>query len=231
MVDDTGFHLSVGATGEDAVACRLRLDAASVTYAYAEITAHAAGARITWVIGGSATPGDLPDQLRALGCREQEWPLTSFVTALATTAEPPAVHGVEVRRIESFDDFLVGHEVAIAGWSLPSEQAERARVSARATYARRSARAGGEWLALLDGVPVGYAGAVAGRRGLFLTGGVTLPRARGRGVYRALVAERWREAVRRGTPALVIHAEESSRPIVERLGFERVCPIVELLSG
>ena len=36
---------------------------------------------------------------------------------------------------------------------------------------------------------------------------MTLPDARGRGAYRALVRARWDDAVRRGTPALVVHAE------------------------
>jgi predicted acetyltransferase len=59
---------------------------------------------------------------------------------------------------------------------------------------------------------------------------VTLAEARGRGAYRALVRERWDEAVRRGTPALVVHAEEPSRRILERIGFERAAAIVELVS-
>ena len=83
---------------------------------------------------------------------------------------------------------------------------------------------------MLDGRPVAYAGAIAGPRGLFLTGGVTLLDARGRGAYRALVRARWDEAVRRGTPALVVHAEESSRRVLERIGFQRVGYVVELVS-
>ena len=75
-----------------------------------------------------------------------------------------------------------------------------------------------------------YAGAIAGRCGVFLTGGVTIPEARGRGAYRALVRARWDEAVRRGTPALVVHAEDASRRVLERIGFQHVCQIVELVS-
>lgn len=44
---------------------------------------------------------------------------------------------------------------------------------------------------------------------------------KGCGVYRALVRARWDEAVRRGTPALVVQAGKMSRPILERLQFER----------
>ena len=53
--------------------------------------------------------------------------------------------------------------------------------------------------------------------------------ARGRGVYRALVHERWSYAVARGTPALVTHANpNTSYPILLRLGFEEVCTIRRL---
>ena len=67
--------------------------------------------------------------------------------------------------------------------------------------------------------------------GLFLSGAATHPDARGRGCYRALIRARWDEAVRLGTPALVVHAQETSRPILESVGFERVCTMYELESG
>jgi GNAT superfamily N-acetyltransferase len=49
-----------------------------------------------------------------------------------------------------------------------------------------------------------------------------LPKARGRGVYRALLFARWDFAVDRGTPALTVQAGRMSRPICERLGFQFV---------
>ncbi|GAA3668532.1 GNAT family N-acetyltransferase [Nonomuraea antimicrobica] len=52
-----------------------------------------------------------------------------------------------------------------------------------------------------------------------LWGGGTVPRWRGRGVYRALVAHRAREAVARGYRYLQVDASEESRPILARLGF------------
>jgi GNAT superfamily N-acetyltransferase len=184
-----------------------------------EVVERAPAARVVWV----ATPG-LDDALRARGCRDQDPPLTSYITALATDAPPPAVPGVEVRRVETYEQFLVALDVSARGWGEPpSDDPEEA-------WERRRRRPGGEWLAFVDGEPVAYAGAIAGDRGLFLTGGVTLAEARGRGAYRALVRERWDEAVRRGTPALVVHAEEPSRRILERIGFERAAAIVELVS-
>ena len=57
---------------------------------------------------------------------------------------------------------------------------------------------------------------------MLLLGGASLPRVRGRGVYFSLVHARWRDAVARGTPRLVVQAGPMSRPILERLGFEQV---------
>ena len=50
-------------------------------------------------------------------------------------------------------------------------------------------------------------------------GGV-VPRHRGTGLYRAIVADRAAEAVRRDARYLHVNAWETSRPILERLGFE-----------
>jgi predicted N-acetyltransferase YhbS len=52
-----------------------------------------------------------------------------------------------------------------------------------------------------------------------LWGGGTLPRWRGRGIYRALVGHRARLAVARGYQYLQVDASPESRPILERLGF------------
>jgi predicted acetyltransferase len=69
-----------------------------------------------------------------------------------------------------------------------------------------------------------------GPHAVSLFGGATLPEARGRGAYRALVAARWRDAVERGTPLLVTQAGRMSQPILERIGFRRVCEIRILLD-
>jgi GNAT superfamily N-acetyltransferase len=61
---------------------------------------------------------------------------------------------------------------------------------------------------------------VPGTRFAGLWGGGTVEAWRGRGIYRALVALRAREAVERGYRYLQVDAMSTSRPILERLGFE-----------
>lgn len=64
--------------------------------------------------------------------------------------------------------------------------------------------------------------------GIDLSGAAVLPTARGRGVYRALIVHRWRDAVERGTPALTVQAGAMSTPILEQLGFVTVARTVHL---
>ena len=94
----------------------------------------------------------------------------------------------------------------------------------------REGEIGSTFLAFVDGEPVAAGYASYTPLGLLLFGGATLPSARGRGAYRALVAARAREAADRGTPVLVTHAGQMSRPILERLGFKPVSRIDRLLD-
>ncbi|MEV6630716.1 hypothetical protein AB0M54_08195 [Actinoplanes sp. NPDC051470] len=55
-----------------------------------------------------------------------------------------------------------------------------------------------------------------------LLGGTTLPEWRGRGLYRALLAARAREAVARGFRLLHVDASPDSAPILRRCGFHEI---------
>jgi len=58
-----------------------------------------------------------------------------------------------------------------------------------------------------------------------LYGGGTVPDYRGRGAYRALIAARAAEARRRGHRFLTVDARNTSRPILERLGFRALATV------
>ena len=151
--------------------------------------------------------------------------LEATENAMARVASPtcPAVDGIVISRVDTFDAFAASVRVEVEAFDLSAEErreteaglADRWREYASADQHRR-------WTAAADGRVVGTASGAFGAAGLNLFGGAVLPEARGRGVYQALVSARWEAAVQAGTPALTVQAGRMSRPILERLGFTSV---------
>ena len=182
-----------------------------------------------WWIGPAAEPFDLYERLEPLGLSLPQ-DRTPLLHALALTREPAAPAGVDVRPIETYEQFLAARELQWDAFDAPEERRALNRPRLREDF-EESQRGGipAGFLATIDDRPAGTALAIPSERGVFLIGGATAEWARGRGVYRALVHARWEYAVRRGTPALVTHARpDTSYPILRRLGFEEVCTIRRL---
>jgi len=205
------------------VAQRFRLAPDGVDGARAEI--HAAlrergRTACTWEVGSHATPPDLVERLLALGLVDDADP---HVAGMALTGPPrqapPA--DVEVRRVETEGDALAAARIAAVAFGMAEPAPAPLDPSGRAV----------RYLAYVDGEPAGQATVVFTEHGGTLYGGATLPEARGRGAYRALVAARWDEAVARETPVLVTQAGRMSRPILARLGFREVCRIRVLVDA
>ncbi|MGY4644964.1 GNAT family N-acetyltransferase [Cellulomonas sp. URHB0016] len=80
------------------------------------------------------------------------------------------------------------------------------------------------WVGEADGhvVSAGRLQPVEGTEFAGIWGGATLPGWRGRGIYRALTAERARSALAGGKTLIHSDSTEYSRPILERAGFVRV---------
>jgi ribosomal protein S18 acetylase RimI-like enzyme len=206
------------AGSRDAFLTGLRFEPDSAPSVLTDVRRRAPGLPLTL----TTERADLAGAFRALGFDDPAPPIAATCAALALDHAPPATTGIEVRRVATYDEFLVGLDIedTVFGYSRRDEAA--------AIYEQRRARPREEWLAFCYGRAVAYGSAVAGPLGLYLSGGGTLPDARGRGAYRALVRARWEHAVKLGTPALVVHAQDASRPILEQLGFRRVATIHEL---
>ena len=205
------------------VAQRFRLQANEIDSVREEIhgTLRARGrTSCTWEVGTHATPDDLVERLLALGLVDDSIPLASGMVLSDEPAHAPS--DVEVRRAETDDERLASARIAAIafGGPIPTEVKPREPDPNNVEY-----------LAYVDGVPVARASGSFSEHGVTLFGGSTLPEARGRGAYRALVAARWDDAVARGTPALVTQASPMSRPILAQLGFEEVCEIRILLDA
>lgn len=224
--DEFVLWMMPGGGAHGVVAQRLRLRPERVEPVVAEIRdlARSRGKiELSWEVGSSATPPDLVERLLALGMRLDDDP--HLVAVVCTSAPAPGPDVVEVRRVESLEEFETGLRIAYTafGDSLDRGVGEQYR-------AWRADRSQARYLAVVDGRPIGSASATFTPHGVVLNAGATLPDARGLGAYRALVRARWDDAAARGTPALITQAGRMSLPILERLGFREVARITVLVD-
>jgi hypothetical protein len=178
-----------------------------------------------WEVGSSATPDDLVDRLLARGLVHDRDPYA--VALVLTTAPPPPAPGLTARRIETFEEYAAANEVQWRAFEMPEDDIAESSAMLAERWQQRTNIMHAAWL---DGEIVSAGTAAPTKHGLLLYGGATAPGARGRGAYRALLSARWDEAVALGTPTLITQGGSMSRPILERLGFERVGEVHMLLD-
>ena len=220
-----GYALSAdfGDTWASVERIRLREDELPKTIARVDAFMHESGAeRASWWLTERSTPHE--EAFRAAGLQFYE-PDYLFASMLLTR-EPPPADGVEVRRIETFDEYAAARRLSLEAFSDPRQR----RPTDDELAAEWEHEVDPRFAAWLDGRMASVGRAVYTRAGAYLFGGSTAEWARGRGAYRAIVRARWDEAVRRGTPALAVGAGPMSRPILERLGFEQVLQFRRLES-
>lgn len=170
-----------------------------------------------WWIGWSS-PAGLAEELVRRGLVPDDDPV---LTGMTCTTEPPGAPGVDVRPLETIEEYLAAVAVDWDVWDVAAAERERRLRTETARFeANQTAGTVHEWAAYDNGAPVGFGRAIDMAEGAALMGGAVLPSARGRGVYRALVHARWEHAVARGTPLLVVQAGRMSAPILTGLGFE-----------
>jgi GNAT superfamily N-acetyltransferase len=204
-------------------AFRLRFEPAIVDDRIAAVRQWFRGQRreeFVWWVGSSGTPSDLETRLREQGARPWE---DGLIASMLTERPPPDVPGIEVRRVRTFEDFVVARELAWSVAGFTEQQADGVRATLPDKWdERRRMDSGASFLAYVDGEPVASGDMIFLPFAGFLSGASTRPAYRGRGVYRALVRARWDDAARRGTQALIVGAGKMSRPILERIGFRAV---------
>jgi GNAT superfamily N-acetyltransferase len=226
VVDTPRFVVVGGADGVWASVQGIRLRDGEAADAVAEVRAllAPAGTRVvSWWLTERATPEDVEEQLLASGLEivPRDYRLDAL---LATTPPPAGPPEIEVRPATSAEQWATIRELQDSVFDNPPER-RATREQLLAEFPRTSSVIFGAWL---DGELVGAGAASPSSRGLLLWGGSVRADARGRGCYRALVRARWDEAVRRGTPALTVTANDKSGPVLRRLGFEKVLELRRL---
>jgi GNAT superfamily N-acetyltransferase len=183
----------------------------------------------SWEVSSSATPADLVARLERAGLVPDREPYA--VSMVLDDPPPPAPAAFDVRPVESAEEYVAALRVQHVAFETPAESREgELEDAARNFELWESMPDSSLYVAWLEGEPVAAGRATFAEAGVVLNGGATLPQARGRGAYSALVAARWEEAVRRGTPALITQAGAMSRPILQRLGFREVAEIRVLVD-
>jgi len=223
-------YLGVGSGPHSATVQRVRLDLDEVVSAVEEIRAllRARGrSGAEWELGESCTPPELTARLATLGIVPDRDEPVAIGMVLAAGGKMPEPAGTSARRVTSVEELVSARRIQQEAFGRGADEVELEQ--AEADFATEGT-VGSTFLAFVDGRPVAAAYASYTPLGLLLFGGATHPSARGRGAYRALVSARAREAAARGTPVLVTHAGQMSRPILERLGFRPVARIDRLLD-
>ncbi|WP_244332071.1 N-acetyltransferase [Gordonia polyisoprenivorans] len=190
------------------------------------VSAHgASGLRITVGLG---TFADLDDDEVA----RRGGTLVAVVDVVARAVDASVANSVPVpteiavRRVQTADDLALFASISERAWGfappvLADPGFDVGDPTTRLFIAERVSSAACSASAEPAGDHVGAGGyELAGPTARFW-GAAILPAYRGRGAYRALVAARLRDALRCGARLALVHAEQTSSPILQRIGFAR----------
>lgn len=196
------------------------LDAADVLDHAVERTRAWGERELTFWTSASDSPDLEPELIR----RDAEHIDTVAVLARPVDGTPIDVPGdVTVELVQTIDQLREVDALNVAVWEhqQPQTESELEEELADAESALASGE-GGRVLARIDGVPVSTGGCMIANGFVALWGGATLPEARGRGAYRAVLSERMRFGAELGAiTALVKGRISTSAPILARAGFRR----------
>jgi GNAT superfamily N-acetyltransferase len=206
----------VRAVGHYACICYSKLSEANADHAVADQVAYftSLGQEVEWKVYGHDRPSDLGARLAAHGFEAGETEMV-MVFDLARDLQPGTPDlPLEIRRVRDeagLNDLIAVRSEAFGGETRMTDLLQ----------ARLGDPTLGLFVAYAGGAPVaaGRLEMPPGRSFAGLWGGGTVPAFRGRGVYRALIRERAKEAKRLGYRYLHTDARHTSRPILERLGF------------
>jgi GNAT superfamily N-acetyltransferase len=177
------------------------------------------GMPFEWKLHGHDRPADLPDRLRAAGLVPEDTETVVIGRVDAVAAEPSLPEGVVIREIRERGDFARIAQLEESVW-----EEDHSWVDDLAEERAADPDGLSIFVAEADDLTVsaGWVRFPSGTEFVTLWGGATLPAWRGRGIYRALVAQRAKLAAERGRRYIEVDASDDSRPILERLGFVAV---------
>ncbi len=207
------------------------LDSGSADQAIREQVAHfeRQGSDLSWIVYAHDKPADLKDRLLAHGFVAEE--AEAILVLDLQHVPPPLLQPVQhdVRRIvhpQQLDDVIAIQQSVWGG----NQDRWRARLTERLVEAPHTVCL---YVGYVDGIAASTAqvsfyaqrlavGLARQRPFASLVRAATLPAYRGRGLFSALVAILVQEARQRGVRFLDTEATAMSRPILEKLGWQRL---------
>lgn len=183
---------------------------------------------IMWTLDPDAEPEDFAEYLAVRNIHpDPHGPeVAVMVLPIEAALESPGVRGMEIKEaLADAQTFRTADAVNRLAFepSAPEDDPTRARTLERRRQNQLAAGNRRVILALVDGEPAGSAGlTLFPPIGAIITGGAVLPKFRGRGIYRAMVAARLEMARRAEVAGLSVWGGAMSAPILERLGFQTV---------
>jgi GNAT superfamily N-acetyltransferase/ketosteroid isomerase-like protein len=181
-----------------------------------------------WIVTPADTPTDLRERLERHGLM-----LAGDAATMARLGlddlDIPVNPGLSVQTATADDDEATLDaivEICRIGFNWPDAQAETQRAGWRERLRNEHIRETEiDYLACLDGRPVGVARLQLNGGVAYLGGAATLPEFRGRRVYSTLLRRRLEDAHARGYHLAAINAEPMSRRVVTRYGFKEYARI------
>jgi hypothetical protein len=193
-----------------------------VAETHAHFEAQPAVTEVEWKTRGHDVSPGLSDVLREHGFEPQDVESVMLGEAKAMAVDVPLPAGVSIRRITAEPD--VRRMSAMQGVVFAGGRTDEDVVAELLHRVASDPDSLELWVAEADGkvISAGRLEPVPGTQIAGIWGGSTLEEWRGRGIYRALTAERARSALRRGFRYLHSDSTELSRPILERSGFLKI---------
>jgi GNAT superfamily N-acetyltransferase len=181
---------------------------------------HARGEGVEWKLRSHDRPEELPERLIAAGFVAEQPSTVLLGFADEVAGAPVLPDGVVLRRVSDADDLrrVADLQTEATGTDCSWVAADLgARVSAAPDEITILAAEAGERM-VSNALVVFHPGTEFAA----LLGGATRSDWRGRGLYRAMIAARAREAAARGFRLLHVDASPASAPILRRCGFHEI---------
>jgi GNAT superfamily N-acetyltransferase len=183
---------------------------------------------VMWILDPGTEPPGFAEHLARLGILPDPhgFEFAALVLPIDATMDGPAVPGLEfLDPLADLATFRKMDAVAAEAFQAGAPGDDPQTIAMQERRRRNFIAAGNRrfLLATIDSEPAGASNvALFPPTAATVNGGSVRPKFRGRGIYRAMVAERLRIAREAGVEGLVVWAGDMSGPILEKLGFQKV---------